>query len=106
MHAQIVTSFIFFCYTFFVCFYLSLAIKAYLCNADRDYLMLYCLTLLSEMNMALNSFGIYINSNLTSQETKEQYQFYPTAISNWLFFGLLFLSIAVICFTNNYYPCF
>ena len=45
-----------------------------------------------------------LKSNNT--ETKEQYQFYPTAISNWLFFGLLFLSIAVICFTNNYYPCF
>ena len=41
--------------------------------------------------MALISYGIYINSNLTSKETKEQYQFYPTAISNWLFFGLLFL---------------
>lgn len=41
--------------------------------------------------MALISYGIYINSNLTSKETKEQYQFYPTAISNWLFFGFLFL---------------
>lgn len=40
--------------------------------------------------MALISYGIYINSNLTSKETKEQYQFYPTAISNRLFFGLQF----------------
>ena len=75
MYAQIVTSFIFFCYTFLTCFYLSLAIKAYLCNADREYLMLYCLTLLSEMNMALNSFGIYINSNLTTQRPKNNTSF-------------------------------